>query len=230
MGFLFERHADLGQSAAHLLEVAETGADAGTAQFDGEADLANADAVGDVVGLDLFGAAARNAGGFMGHARIGESAAHHPRPFQLVGLKGGGGADIRLRLKADAEIGQGPADKAHGRGRQHFLAQPVVAGIAFHALVAVDRGALELGIDIDCAHRADIGAVAAGDALLGIDLHCISFPEKTFPWQGISPLGGIRRTPLRKCKPFPGFGFKGGRCCEPVATRAAEIASFMFLY
>ena len=111
---LLERHAGLGQGAAHFLEVAEAGADAGPAQFDGEADLADADAVGDVVGLHLLGAAARDAGGFMGHARVGEGAAHHARPFQLVGLEGGGGADIGLRLEADAEIGQGAADEAHG--------------------------------------------------------------------------------------------------------------------
>jgi hypothetical protein len=54
---LLERHAGLGQGAAHLLEVAETGADAGAAQLDGEAHLADADAVGDVVGLHFLGAA-----------------------------------------------------------------------------------------------------------------------------------------------------------------------------
>jgi hypothetical protein len=111
----------------------------------------------------------------MGHARVGEGAAHHARPFQLVGLERGGGADIGLGLKADAEVGQRAAHEAHRGGRQYFFAQPVVAGIAFHAFIAVDGGALQFGVDVDRAHRADIGAVAAGDAFLGIDLHC--FPH-----------------------------------------------------
>ena len=52
-----------------------------------------------------------------------------------------------------------------------LLAQAVEAGVALHAFVAVDGGALDRGIDIDRAHRADVGAVAAGDAFIWIDLH-----------------------------------------------------------
>ena len=45
-----------------------------------------------------------------------------------------------------------------------LLAQPVVAGVALHALIAIDGGPLDNGIDINGAHWAYIGAIAAGNA------------------------------------------------------------------
>jgi len=36
----------------------------------------------------------------MRHTRIREGAANHARPLELVGLEGGGRADIRLRIEA----------------------------------------------------------------------------------------------------------------------------------
>ena len=52
-----------------------------------------------------------------------------------------------------------------------LLAQAVEAGVAFHALVPVHSGAVDLGIDINRSHGTDIGAISTGDALIRIDIH-----------------------------------------------------------
>ena len=55
-----------------------------------------------------------------------------------------------------------------------LLTQSVEAGIAFHAFVAIDGGAFDRRVDVDGAHRTNVGAVAAGDAFVGIDLHALA--------------------------------------------------------
>ena len=112
-----------------------------------------------------------DAGGFVRHARIGEGAAHHARPRQLLRLESGRRADVRLRIEAQPHHLEHLAHGAHHRRIQVLLAQAVEAGVALHAFVAVDGGALDDRVDIDRAHRADVRAIAAGNAFGWIDLH-----------------------------------------------------------
>src|SRR5687767_12649083 len=168
---LLERHAGRCQRATHVLNVAEAHAHARPSELDREADIARPHAAGHVVGLDLFSAAPLDARGLVRHARIRKSAADDARPGQLVGLEGGGRADVRLRFEADAHGGEHPPHGAHQRGIEMLLAEAVEAGVALHAFVAVDRRALQHWVYIDRTHRAHIRAVAAGDALLRVDLH-----------------------------------------------------------
>jgi len=142
-----------------------------------ETHFADADAVGDVVGLDLSCAAETpvDSWGTRGSEKARRTTRGHSSlsgSKAVVGQTSGSGSK---RMRKLAKVRRTNRTVAGG---STSLAQPVVAGIAFHTFVAVDGGALEHGIDIDRAHRADIGAVAAGDALLGIDFHCIPFPEK----------------------------------------------------
>ena len=171
-GFFFSKLTPaLRQRPAHFLDIAEPHTDAGPAEFDGEADFAFLHAAADVVGLHFFGAAAMHAGRFMRHARIGKRPAHNARPNQFIGLECGRGANVGLGIEAQAQHLKHLAHGAHQRRIQVFLAQAVVAGIAFHAFFAIDGGALDRRIDVDRAHRANVGAIAARHAFVRIDLH-----------------------------------------------------------
>src|SRR6185437_599785 len=125
----------------------------------------------DVVSFYFLGAAALDAGGLVRNARVGEGAAHHARPLQLVGLESGGGANVRLGIEADAHRLKYLSDGSNEGGIQMLLAEAVIAGVAFDALVAIDGGAVNRPVDVDSAHRADVGAIAAGHAFVRIDLH-----------------------------------------------------------
>src|SRR5690606_16008725 len=83
----------------------------------------------------------------------------------------GRGTDVGLGLEPRAEDFHEAPDGTNRPWRQLLLAQPVVARIALDALVGVDGGAILHRVDVDGAHRADVRAVAAGDALVGIDSH-----------------------------------------------------------
>jgi hypothetical protein len=52
-----------------------------------------------------------------------------------------------------------------------FHAQPVVTGIAFYALIAIDGRALDHRVDVNRSHRAHVRAVSAGNTFIGIDFH-----------------------------------------------------------
>jgi hypothetical protein len=52
-----------------------------------------------------------------------------------------------------------------------FRAQPVVACITFHTLIAIDGGALDYRVHVDCSHGTDIGAIATGHAFVRIYFH-----------------------------------------------------------
>src|SRR5712664_3797903 len=64
-----------------------------------------------------------------------------------------------------------------------LLAQAVEAGIAFHALVTIHHGALDIRIDVDCSHRTHIGAITASDAFLRIDIHSSLIPQRSAAWR-----------------------------------------------
>src|SRR5687768_4226567 len=170
---LLERDAGCRQRAAHFLDVAEARAHARTSKLNREADIARPHASGHVVGLHFLGATSFDTGRLMRDAWIREGAADDARPGQLVGLECGGRTDVRLRFEADAHRGKHLPHRAHQRRIEVLLAEAVEAGVALHAFVAVDGGALQHGVDIDRPHRADVGTVAAGDAFLRIDLHGI---------------------------------------------------------
>ncbi len=173
-----ERHAGLGQSPRHALDFMKAHAHAGPAKFDGEAGFAALYPATHVIGLHFLGAPALDAGGFMGHARIGEGAAHYPRPHQLLGLERRGGTDIRLRVEAQAHHLKQPAHHADECGVQVLLAHAVEAGVTFDAFVVVHRRPLDHRIDINRAHGADVGAVATGHTLVRIDSHGTLTPRR----------------------------------------------------
>ena len=173
-----ERHAGLGQSARHALDFMEAHAHAGPAKFDGEAGFATLHPATHVIGLHFLGAPALDAGGFMGHARIGEGAAHHPRPRQFLGLERRGGTNIRLRVKAQAHHLKQPAHHADEGGVQVLLAHAVEAGVAFDAFVVVYGRPLDHRIDINRAHGANVGAVPTGHTLVRIDSHGTLTPRR----------------------------------------------------
>ena len=168
---LLKVHAGRRQRVTGRLNIFEPDAYAGAAKLDREPDFAHLHAAGDVVGLHFFRATAFNAGRFMRHAGIGERAADDTRPVQFIRLKAGGRADIGLGVEAQAHHLEYLAHGSHHGGIQMLLAEPVVAGIALDAFVAVDGGALDLRIDIDRAHRAHIRAVSARDAFIWINCH-----------------------------------------------------------
>src|ERR1019366_3796752 len=64
-----------------------------------------------------------------------------------------------------------------------FLAESVEAGVTLHAFLAVDSGALHDGIDVDGAHGTDVGAVAAGYAFVGVDLHAMRLVASIFKYK-----------------------------------------------
>ena len=152
---LLERHASCGQRDAHLLNIAEADAHAGTPKLDREADIARTNPPGDVVGFHFFRAASLDTGGLVRHARIRERAADDARPGQLIRLEGRGRTDVRLRLEANPHRGKHLPHRPHERRIQMFLAQAVEAGVALDTLVAVDGGALRRRVDVDGAHRAE---------------------------------------------------------------------------
>ena len=167
----FEGHARRAQPLAHLLDLAEPNANPRPAELDGEAHLADIHAASHVVCLDFFGAAAFDAGRFVRHARIGKRPPHDARPHELVGLESGRRADVRLRIESHPHrLEHLPHESYQGR-IQMLLAEPVKAGVALHALVAIHRGAADRGIDIDSSHRTHVRAVSASHAFVRIDLH-----------------------------------------------------------
>src|SRR5690606_11442228 len=88
-------------------------------------------------------------------------------------LERGRGTDVGLGLEPRTEDFHEAPDGTNRPWRQLLLAQPVVARIALDAFVGIDGGAILHRVDVDGAHRADVRAVAAGDALVGIDSHSI---------------------------------------------------------
>src|SRR5262249_40953396 len=91
---LLDGDARVCQRPAHLLNIAEPYSHAGTAELDGEADFADADATADVVGLHFFGAPPFDSGRFMRNARIRKRAANHAGPRQFFRLERRRRADI----------------------------------------------------------------------------------------------------------------------------------------
>ena len=86
-------------------------------------------------------------------------------------LEGGSGANVGFRVEPYAHHRKDLADDAHHDGVQVLLAQAVIAGIAFHAFVALDGGALNHRVDVNRLHRANVSAVTAGDAFLRVNPH-----------------------------------------------------------
>jgi hypothetical protein len=149
-----------------------------TAKLHGKTSFAKFHPATHVIGLHFLGATAFNPGGFMGYPRIGEGAAHYARPDQFVRLDRRSGTDIRLGIEAQAHHLEQPPQHAHKGRIEVFPAHPIEAGVTLDALVAFHRGPFACGVNIDRPHGADICAVAACHALIGIDFHS-SPPQRT---------------------------------------------------
>src|SRR5215469_7823224 len=112
----------------------------------------------------------------MWHARIGKCTAHDTRPGQLIRLERRRRTHVRFRIEPQTHHLEDLPQRSNHRGVEVLLTQTVEAGITLYALVAIDRRAFDLRIDVNSAHGAYVRAVTARHTLIGINLH---FPTST---------------------------------------------------
>ncbi len=168
---LLEFDPQLRQGCGHLLDLPEPDADRRPAELDSETSFLRTDAVGDVICLNFFRAASVNAGAFMWDHRVGESAAHNARPAQFLLRDGSGGANIGFRFEPPPKPFPDFSNRPYHCRVKMLGAHPAEAGVAFHALVLVNRRTICFGIDVNRAHGTDRDAIPACNAFLGINNH-----------------------------------------------------------
>src|SRR5262249_24855499 len=117
-----------GERRGHLLNLPEANADRGSAEFDREAGVIRADAVGDIVGLDLFGAAPMDARALVRNDRVRERAAQDAWPDQLLFGDSRRGADVRFGIESPSQPASDLSNRPNHRRVEMLGAHPAEAG------------------------------------------------------------------------------------------------------